>query len=257
MTSRSSASLFNCRTMRTWSVDWSVTSISGGSLRGEHYLRDALDNLRLVGGVGDARDVDGLRAARRRARLPGGANADGAAAAAVDLAQLVGRVQHLPAGGEVGAGDELAQRVGVELRVVQKLQQRRAHLVGVVRRNVRGHADGDAGGAVDQQVGQPRRQHHRLLPRAVVVGPERHGPPVELGQQLGASWVEPAFRVAHGRGAVAVQRAEVADAFHQGIAHGERLRQPHQRVVDGRVAVRVVAAHHVAHHLRALARLGV
>src|SRR5437870_7163490 len=35
----------------------------------------------------------------------------------------------------------------------------------------------------------------------------------------------------------------------QGIAHGEVLRQPHQRVVDGDVAVRLEIPHHLADDL--------
>ena len=42
------------------------------------------------------------------------------------------------------------------------------HFAEVVRRNVGRHADGDAAGAVDQQVGKLRR-HHRRLEQAVVV----------------------------------------------------------------------------------------
>ena len=38
-----------------------------------------------------------------------------------------------------------------------------------------------------------------------------------------------------------------------GVAHVEVLRQAHERVVDRRVAVRVIVAHHLADDLRALA----
>jgi hypothetical protein len=41
------------------------------------------------------------------------------------------------------------------------------------------------------------------------------------------------------------------------IAQRERLRHAHERFVERRVAVRVIAAHHVADDLRALAMLGV
>ena len=229
----------------------------GRQLAGENDLGDPLHDLRLVGAVGDARHVHRPRAARHRPGLPGRAHADGAAAGPVDLPQLLRRVEDLPAGGEVGARDVLAEGRAVEPRVCQQLQERGAHLADVVRRNVGRHADRDAGGAVDQQVGQPRGQDDRLLPGAVVVRPQRHRALVQLGQQLGAGRVEPALRVAHRGGAVAVERAEVAEPFDQRVAHRERLGHAHQRVVDGRVSVRVVAAHHVADHLRALARLGV
>mgnify|MGYP003693863803 CR=1 FL=1 len=54
------------------------------------------------------------------------------------------------------------------------------------------------------------------------------------------------FRVAHRRRHIAVDRAEIALSVDQQVAHGEALRHAHHRVVDGRVAVRVVLADHVA-----------
>ena len=68
---------------------------------------------------------------------------------------------------------------------------------------------------------------------------------------------EPALGVAHRRRAVAVERSEIARAVDQRIAQREGLRHAHERFVDRRVAVRVIAPHDVAHDLRALAVLGV
>ncbi len=45
---------------------------------------------------------------------------------------------------------------------------------------------------------------------------------------------------------------KVALPIHQRVAQRKRLRHAHQRVVDGRVAVRMVDAHRLAHHLGAL-----
>ena len=129
--------------------------------------------------------------------------------------------------------------------------------VEVVRRDVGRHADGDAGGAVDQQIGDARGQHHRLGARAVVVGAEGDGLLLDLLQHLVGDAREPAFRVAHRRCRIAVERAEVARAVDQRHAQRERLRHAHERLVDGGVAVRMVVAHHVADDLGALAMLGV
>ncbi len=93
--------------------------------------------------------------------------------------------------------------------------------------------------------------------RAVVVGTERHRLLIDLGEHLVGDARQPALRVAHRRGAVAVERTEVARAVDQRIAQRERLRHAHQGLVERGVAVRVVAAHHVADHLGALAMLGV
>ena len=63
---------------------------------------------------------------------------------------------------------------------------------------------------------------------------------------------QPDLGVAHRRGVVAVDRAEVALAVDQHVAQREVLRHAHDRVVDRRVAVRVVLADHVADDARRL-----
>ena len=68
-----------------------------------------------------------------------------------------------------------------------------------------------------------------------------------------ASAFEPRLGVPHRRGRIAVDRAEVALAVDQRVAHVEVLRHAHQRVVDRRVAVGVEVAHHLADDLGALA----
>ena len=132
------------------------------------------------------------------------------------------------------------------------MQQRRAQLIGVVRRDVRRHADGDAGRAVGQQVRERRRQHHRLLAGAVVGRAEIDRVLVDAFEQRLRHLVSAALGVAHGRGVIAVDVAEVALPVDQRVAHGEILREAHQRVVDRLVAVRVVVAHHLADDLGAL-----
>ena len=63
------------------------------------------------------------------------------------------------------------------------------HLAEIVRRDVGGHADGDAAGAVDQQVRELRRQDHRLLLAAVVVRLEVDRLLVEIVEQRpGGAW---------------------------------------------------------------------
>ena len=108
------------------------------------------------------------------------------------------------------------------------------------------------GGAVDEQVGRARRQHRRLLLLAVVVRHEVDRLLVDVGEHLGGELLQPALGVAVGRRRVAVDRAEVALAVDQRVAHGEVLRHAHQRLVGRRVAVRVVLAQHVADDARAL-----
>jgi hypothetical protein len=77
-------------------------------------------------------------------------------------------------------------------------------LAQVVGRDVGGHAHRDALAAVDQQVGEARRQHRRLFVLAVVVGDEVDGLLVDPRQQLHGQVGQPALGVA-GRGGLEVR----------------------------------------------------
>ena len=130
--------------------------------------------------------------------------------------------------------------------MLERPLHRGADLPEVMRRDVRGHADGDAGCAVDEQVGDPARQDVRLLRAAVVVGREVDGVLADVTEHLHGKLGEPRLGVAHGRWRVVAGRAEVAVAVDQRHPQRPGLGQPDQRVVDRRVAVRVVVAHDVA-----------
>ena len=158
----------------------------------------------------------------------------------------------MPPVGKSGPLHQVDQGVDAGVGRLDQVQQRIAQLAGIVRRDRAGHADGDAGGAVGQKVGEAAGQHDRLLGRAVVVGAEVDGVLVDAGQQRLGDLGEPRLGVAHGGGVIAVDVAEVALPFDQRIAGGEILGETHQRVVDRLVAVRVVLADHVADHARAL-----
>ena len=188
----------------------------------------------------------------------------------VDLLEMRARAHRQPAATGLVGGDDLLRAVddagGREIRarhvlhqpgerqrrIVDQRQQRVGDLGQVVRRNVGRHADRDAGGAVDQQVRNARRQHRRLVLGLVVVGDEVDRFLVDVGQQLVRELRHAHFGVAHRRRRIAVHRAEVALAVHQQVAHRERLRHAHDGVVDRHVAVRVVLADDVADHARRL-----
>ena len=154
------------------------------------------------------------------------------------------------AGGEVRALDPFEQ--GLEqllvggLGVVQAPLGAGRHLAQVVRRDLGRHADRDPLGTVDQQVGEPGREDHGLAGAPVVVGPEVDGVLVDVPEHLHGQRREPALGVPVGGRRVVARRAEVALPVDQRHPHRPRLGQAHQRVVDGRVAVRVVLAHHIA-----------
>ena len=156
------------------------------------------------------------------------------------------------AGREIGPGHDGNQVVDGQRRIVDQRDAGVDHFAQIVRRDVGGHADGDAAGAVDQKIRIARRQHHRLVLRIVVIGLEVDRVLVEVAQQFHGRSGQPAFGVAVGRRVIAVDRAEIALAVDQRQAHGKILHHAHQRVVDRLVAVRVVSAHHVADHVGAL-----
>ena len=96
------------------------------------------------------------------------------------------RPRIMPPVGKSGPGTISISSAIVERRVVDQRDGGVDHLAEVVRRDVGRHADGDAAGAVDQQVREARRQHHRLLLGAVVVVAEIDRILVDvLGQRVG------------------------------------------------------------------------
>ena len=223
-----------------------------GQLLGVHLLGDLGQDLGrrdLVGQRGDD-DVAVFH-------LELGALTHRSVAAAVHRQQLVPWGDDGRIGGEVRplnvAADDLQRGVGV----VEQVQQGLDHLAQIVRRDVGGHADGDAGAAVEQHIGQPGRQHRGLLQGAVEVGQPVDRAQAGLAQQHVGERGQPRLGVAHrGEGLGVVGRAPVALTVDQRIAGRERLRHQHHGLVAGRVAVRVELAEHVADGAGGLLVLG-
>ena len=118
-----------------------------------------------------------------------------------------------------------------------------------MRRNIGGHAHGNAARAVYQQVGIARRQHRRLLPAAVVVLGEIHRILVEIFQQAERGAGQPRLGVTHRGWRIGIHAAEIALPVYQRQAHRPVLRHAGQRVVNRAVAMGVIVAHHVADNL--------
>jgi len=156
------------------------------------------------------------------------------------------------AGREIRSRNDVDQLVDAEGGIVDQRHAGVDHLAEIVRRNVGRHADGDAAGAIDQQVRKLRRQNRRLAVAVVVVGLEIDGILVNVVEQRLRDLGEPRFGVAHRRRHIAVHRAEIALAVDQRHAHGEILRHADQRVVDRLIAVRMVFTDDVADGARRL-----
>ncbi len=121
-----------------------------------------------------------------------------------------------------------------------------------MRRDRRRHADRDALGAVGEQIGESRRQDHRLLHNAVVARTKVDRVLIDAVEQKPRDVGHTRFGVAIGGGVVAVDIAEIALAVDQRVARGKILCQPDQGVIDGLVAMRMEIAHHVADDFRRL-----
>ena len=94
----------------------------------------------------------------------------------------------------------------------------RRDLTEVVRGNVGCHADGDAGAAVDQEVGEAARKHDRLEGAPVVVGREVDGLFVNVTHHLHGERCHAALGVALCSGRIVAHRAEVALTLHEWVA---------------------------------------
>ncbi len=217
-----------------------------------HELGDLLGQARLVHLVRQLGDHDPCAAVRALLDLRDRADLDRAAAGLVDVPDALA-AHDRGAGREVGSLHELHQVAGRGLRVVQVVHDRVDRLAQVVRRDVRGHADRDAAGAVHQQVREPAGQHDRLLLVPVEVRDEVDRLGLDVAEHLHGHGGQPRLGVPVGGGRIAVDGAEVAVPVDERVAQRPVLGHADQGVVHGLVAVRVVLLQHVADHGRRLA----
>ena len=157
---------------------------------------------------------------------------------------------------EVRAFDVAHQVQNAHLRLVEQSDARVQHLAQVVGRHARGKAEPDTILAVDRgrNAGWKvvRLDDLRVL---LVGGHQRHGVLADVAQHDFAQPRQTHLGVAHGRRRVVIVAAEVALAVDQRVAQREVLRQPHCRVVNRFLAVRMGLAHHRPDHLGRLDRV--
>ncbi len=122
-------------------------------------------------------------------------------------------------------------------------------------RHVRGHADRDAGAAVDEQVRKRGGKNPRLGETFVVVRDEIHRVLLHVLHQRRAEMRQARLGVTHRRRRIVFDGTKIALAVHELLAHRPRLRHVHQRRINDRFAVRMVVAGGVAADFRAFVRL--
>ena len=121
-----------------------------------------------------------------------------------------------------------------------------------MRGNAGGHANGDAGAAVQQQEGKLGRKNGGFLLGPIKVRCEINRVLTDLLQhRLVRDRRQAGFGVPHGRRWVVIHRAEIAMAVEQWMTAGEALNKPHQGVVNGLITVGVVFAEDVTDNPRA------
>ena len=227
-----------------------ISEMPGDSLL-RRELGDLLDEARLVHLVRQLGNDDGLAAAPHLLGVRLGPQRDGPPAGRVGFADAA-RAVDVAARREVRPLDDLQQLLDRRLGVVDQGHEPVDDLGEVVRRDVGGHAHRDARGAVDQEVRNPRWQDHRLPLGLVEVRDEVDGVAVDVGQHLVGDLGQARLGVAHRRRRVTVDRPIVPLPVDQRIAERELLHHAHERLVDRRVAVRMVLAHAVADDARRL-----
>ena len=210
-----------------------------------HEVRDALEQPRLVDLIRQLGDDDRLAAGGVDFLDVGlGPDQEPAPTRGVSVVDLARAVDD-PGRRKIRARHMLHEFRDADVRVVDDRHTGVNHLGEVVRRDVRRHAHSDAGRAVHEQVRHAGRQHRRLDLGLVVVRREIDRFLVDVGEQLRRDPGHPDLGVTHRRRSVAVDRAEVALAVDEQVAHREGLGHAHDRVVHGRVAVGVILADHV------------
>ncbi len=158
------------------------------------------------------------------------------------------------AGGEIRAGHVIFNKfVDRNLRPVDDGAARIDDLAEIVAGNVRRHANRDAAGSVDQEIGKPCWQHRRLFAAVIVVGLKVDGILVDVLNQRHRRPGHARLGVPHGRSTVAVHGAEVSLAFNQRQAHHEVLGHAHQGVIDRLIAMGMILSHDISDDASSLA----
>ena len=153
-----------------------------------HQFGDALDHGGLVHLVGNFGDDD------RFAVLADGVDRDLAAHHDRAAAEVIGRADALAAeddaaGRKIRSRNDVDEVVDDERGIVDQRDASVDDFAEIVRRNIGRHADGDAAGAVDQQVRKFCRQNRRLSLGTVIVRLEVDGVLIDIAEQLHArSW---------------------------------------------------------------------
>ena len=226
-------------------------------LLGLDESRQLLDQIGLLDLIRDLGDHDLVGPAAGVLPRPAGPRSHPAASRLIGLHKRGVRLDDHPTGGKVRPLHMDHQVGDRSLWIVEQKQTGVDQFGGIVRRDGGRHPHGDAARAVGQKIGKAGGQDHRLLVFAVIGRAKVDGVLVDAVQQKLGGLGQAALGVAHGRGVIAVDIAEIPLAIDQLVALGEVLGEAHQSLVDSGVAVRVILADDIAHNAGRLLGRGV
>ena len=184
----------------------------------------------------------------RLGRVEPAAQAEGAAPRAIGLADRRRTVDHLPAGGEIGAVEVLHQLFVGDGRIVDQRQRCVDDLGDIVAGDAGCHPHRNPACAIGEEVGEQAGEDFGLDLLAVIRRDKVDRAFVQPRHQLQRGLGQARFGVAVGGGVIAIDIAEVPLPFDQRIAQAEILREADHRVIDAGVAMRVILADHIADH---------
>ena len=220
-----------------------------------HQTDNPLDNRRLADLIRNRAKDDMHRTAAPLLKISRRPNRHAPLASRVSLLQIIAD-NNLGASRKIRPFDKLHQiihrNIVNRLVMIDEIGNRADQFAQIVRRDAGRHANRDATGAVQQQIGQTRRQHSRLLLRAIIILGKINGVHVNIGQHLAGDSGHPRLGIAHSGRLVPILTAEVPLPVHQGITQRKSLGHPRHRIINRLVAVRMIFAQHLANQTRAL-----
>ena len=216
-----------------------------------HEIGDSFDEFRAVHIVGNLGDDDALASAFSFFDGHATAHAHLAATGLEILADASAALNQATCG-KIRAGDVNHEAFDGDVGIIDLGADAVDAFAEIVRGDIRGHADGDASAAIDEEVWEGCWKDGGLGLGLVVVRHKIDGAFVHIGHQHRAEMMEPCLGVTHGGGWISFDGAEVALAVDELFAHGPVLRHVNEGRVDRLVAVRMVFTHRLAHDPRAL-----
>ena len=202
---------------------------------------NALHEHRLINGIGDLGDHD---AVVLRLDSRAGAHVDLTSARGVRVADAARAVDNA-VGGEIGTLDIHQNLVERAIGVIHTVDRTVNDLTEIVRGNIGRHTDGDTDRAVDKHVREARGKHRGLVARVVEVAGHRNDLFFNVGEHIIGDLRHSRLGITVSGGTVTVDVTEVTVTLDQGITQGEGLRHSYHRLINGGVAVRMVATKHV------------